>query len=150
MPKKVLTIVLIASGIAAVATMAVASEPYLPRGQKGFDLLDANKDGKITVVELTPRAEKRFLSVDANKDDAVTAAEIDTALQAAIERRRNRIMATMDTDKNGSVTRTELDKYVEAMVKGADANGDGGVSFDEARIFKLAKWRKALDTTTQN
>jgi Ca2+-binding EF-hand superfamily protein len=150
MPKKILMIVLVASGVAAVATMAIAAEPYLPRGQKGFDRLDTNKDGKISLVEFTPLAEKRFLSVDANKDDAVSAAEIDAALQAAMERRRDRILATMDTDKNGSVTRAELDKYAEAMVKSADANGDGGVTFEEARIFKLAKWRKTLGEVAPN
>ena len=42
MPKKIVMIVLVASGVAAVATMAVASEPYLPRAQKVFDSLDAN------------------------------------------------------------------------------------------------------------
>ena len=144
MSKKILTIVLAASGVVAVAGMAIASEPYLPRAQKGFDRLDTNKDGKISLAEFTPLAEKKFLVVDTNKDDAVSTAEIDAALQAAMDRRRNRMLANMDTDKNGSVTRAELDKYVEAMVKGADTNGDGGVTFEEARIFKLAKWRKPM------
>ena len=143
-------ILVAASGVAAVATMAFAAEPYLPRGQKAFERVDTNKDGKISLSEFSPLAEKGFLKVDANKDDAVSTAEIDAALQAAIERRRNRILANMDTDKNGSVTRAELGKYVEAMMKSADANGDGGVTFDEARIFKLAKWRKTLGTTTAN
>jgi hypothetical protein len=40
--------------------------------------------------------------------------------------------------------RIERDKYVEAMVKSADANGDAGVSFSEARIFKMAKWLETL------
>ncbi len=150
MPKKIVMIVLVASGVAAVATMAVASEPYLPRAQKVFDRLDANKDGKISLAEFTPLAEKRFMKVDANNDGAVSAAEIDAALQAAMERRRDHILASMDTDKNGSVTRAELDNYVAAMVKGADTNGDGGVTFDEARIFKLAKWRKTLGEAPAN
>jgi hypothetical protein len=40
--------------------------------------------------------------------------------------------------------RVELDKYVEAMVNSADANGDAGVTFSKARIFKMAKWRETL------
>jgi hypothetical protein len=95
-------------------------------------------------------AEKRFLGIDVNKDNAVSTAEIDASLQAALERRRNRILAHLDADKNGSISRAELDKYIEAMVAGADTDSDGGVSFSEARIFKIAKWRKALQTASAN
>ena len=150
MSKKTLTVVLVVTGVVAIAGMAIASEPYLPHAQKGFDRLDLNKDGKISLIEFTPLAEKKFLSVDANKDDAVSTAEIDDALKATMERRRNRILANMDADKNGSVTRAELDKYVEAMMKSADTNMDGGVTFEEARIFKLAKWRKTLGEVPAN
>ncbi len=150
MPKKILTVVFVATSLVAIGGMAIASEPYLPKAQKTFDRLDANKDGKISVDEFTPIAEKRFLSIDGNKDDVVSVAEIDTALQAAMERRRNRILANMDADKNGNITRAELDKYVEAMMTGADTDKDGSVSFAEARLFKLAKWRKSLSDITAN
>jgi Ca2+-binding EF-hand superfamily protein len=109
-----------------------------------------NRDGKISVAEFTPVAEKRFLGIDVNKDNAVSTAEIDASLQAALERRRNRILANLDADRNGSISRAELDGYIEAMVAGADADSDGGVSFSEARIFKIAKWRKALQLTSAN
>jgi hypothetical protein len=150
MSKKIVTFVLVATGIAGIAGMAIAAEPYLPRGQKTFDRLDSNKDGKINLAEFIPLAEKKFMGVDENKDDTVSAAEIDKALQAAVERRRNRILTTMDADKNGSVSKAELDKYVEAMLNGADANKDGGVSFDEAKLFKMTKWRKTLGETPAN
>jgi Ca2+-binding EF-hand superfamily protein len=150
MSKKIMTVALVAVGIASVTGLAFAAEPYLPRGQKVFDRLDANKDGKINLAEFAPLAQKRFMAVDENKDDAVSTAEIDKALQAALERRRNRMMASMDADKNGSVTKAELDKYVEAMLTGADANKDGGVSFDEAKLFKLGKWRKTLGEPSAN
>jgi Ca2+-binding EF-hand superfamily protein len=150
MSKKILYAVLLTTGLVGVGGLAIASEPYLPKAQKTFDRLDLNKDGKISLAEFTPVAEKRFLGIDMNKDDAVSAAEIDASLQAALERRRNRILANLDADKNGSISRTELDKYVEAMVAGADTDSDGGVSFAEARIFKIAKWRKAWEPTSAN
>ncbi len=150
MSKTILHAVLLTAGLAAVGGLAVASEPYLPKAQKTFDRLDLNKDGKINLAEFMPVAEKRFLGIDVNKDDAVSAAEIDASLQAALERRRNRILANLDADKNGSISRAELDKYVEAMVAGADTDSDGGVSFAEARIFKIAKWRKALQPASAN
>ena len=150
MSKKILRVVFMTTGLVAVAGLAIASEPYLPRAQKVFDRLDSNKDGKISLAEFTPIAEKRFLSIDVNKDDAVSAAEIDASLQAGLERRRNRMLENMDTDKNGNISRAELDAYVEAMVKGADSDKDGGVTFDEARIFKIAKWRKTLAQPSAN
>lgn len=134
--------------LAAAASMtagaALAAEPYLPRGQRAFDRMDADKDGKVTVAEFMPLAQRRFLRDDSNKDGAVSTAEIDAALKAAMEKRRERILAGMDADKDGSVSRAELDGFVAAMVKGADADSDGGVSFTEARSFRLAKWRKTL------
>ncbi len=142
MSKKLLNLVAILTGLAAVGGMAFASEPYLPRAQKTFDKLDANKDGKLSLAEFMPVAEKRFLKIDENNDNAVSTAEIDASLQAALERRRNNILAKMDGDKNGTITRAELDHYVEAMLAGADSDKDGGVSFDETRVFKVAKWRK--------
>ncbi|MEQ1521074.1 MAG: hypothetical protein ABL936_07365 [Aestuariivirga sp.] len=150
MSKKALYAVLLITGVAAAGGLAVAAEPYLPKAQKSFDRIDLNKDGKINLAEFTPVAEKRFLGIDVNKDNAVSTAEIDASLQAALERRRNRILANLDADKNGSISRVELDKYVEAMVAGADTDSDGGVSFSEARIFKIAKWRKALQTASAN
>jgi hypothetical protein len=150
MTKKILYVGLLMTGLVAVGSLAMAAEPYLPKVQKSFDRVDLNKDGKITLAEFTPVAEKRFLGIDVNKDNAVSSAEIDASLQAALERRRNRILANLDADKNGSISRAELDGYVEAMVAGADTDSDGGISFSEARIFKLAKWRKALQSTSAN
>lgn len=150
MSKKALYAVLLITGVAAAGGLAMAAEPYLPKAQKSFDRIDLNKDGKINLAEFMPVAEKRFLGIDVNKDNAVSTAEIDASLQAALERRRNRILANLDADKNGSISRTELDKYAEAMVAGADTDSDGGVSFSEARIFKIAKWRKALLTAAAN
>ena len=150
MSKKILYAAFVTTGLVAVAGLAIASEPYLPKAQKTFDRLDLNKDGKISLAEFTPVAEKGFLGIDVNKDEAVSTAEIDASLQAALERRRNRILANLDADKNGSITRAELDSYVEAMVTGADTDSDGGVSFADARIFKIAKWRKALQPASAN
>ena len=150
MSKKALYAVLLITGVAAAGGLAMAAEPYLPKAQKSFDRIDLNKDGKINLAEFTPIAEKRFMGIDVNKDNAVSTAEIDASLQAALERRRNRILANLDADKNGSISRAELDKYVEAMVAGADTDSDGGVSFSEARIFKIGKWRKALQLTSAN
>jgi Ca2+-binding EF-hand superfamily protein len=150
MPKRMLTLAAAATGLAAIGGMALANEPYLPKAQKTFDKLDANKDGKLSLAEFMPVAERRFLVIDGNKDNAVSAAEIDASLQAALERRRNNMLAKMDGDKDGTITRAELDRYVEAMLAGADSDKDGAVSFDETRVFKIAKWRKMMSGVSTN
>ncbi len=131
-----------AIGLFVCGGVAMAGEPYLPKAQKTFDKLDVDKNGKISLQEFIPVAERSFWKIDANRDNSVTTAEIDASLQAAMERRRNGILAKMDADKNGSITRGELDTYVEAMLMGADSDKDGAVSFSETKVFKIAKWRK--------
>lgn len=133
-----------------MAGAALAAEPYLPRIQRAFERVDADRDGKLTAAEFTLAASKRFMRDDANKDGAVSSAEIDAALLAAMQKRRDRMLASLDTDKNGSITQPELDAYVQAMLKAADADSDGSVTLAEARGFRLAKWRKTLQTGGQN
>jgi Ca2+-binding EF-hand superfamily protein len=140
----------VAAAVLAAGTVAVyANEPFVPRGQRLFAMFDTDRNGLVSKAEFQSRAEKRFLRADANADGTVTAAEIDAQLARVIERRRTRIMSAMDTDKDGRITREELDKYAEAMFDGADSNDDGGVSLDEARSFRLAKWRKSLEKPAQ-
>lgn len=147
---KSLHFAVIVIAVATGAGTAQSAEPYLPRMQKAFERVDADKDGKVTVAELSPLAEKRFMRDDSNGDGQVSSAEIEAALKAAMERRRDRIMASMDANKDGSISKGELDAFVTAMVKGADTDQDGGVTMAEARSFRLAKWRKAMQNGTSN
>ena len=130
------------AALAGLAGGALAMEPEMPRSQRAFDRLDADHNGAISLAELQPKAQRRFLRLDGDSNGEVTTAEIDAALQKGLERRRNRILGMLDADANGTVTTAELDAFVEAMVNGADANADGGVSIEEARNFRLAKLRK--------
>jgi Ca2+-binding EF-hand superfamily protein len=126
------------------APQAFANEPYFPRGEKAFQRLDANKDGRISTAEFAPVMDKRVATMDANGDKVLTAAEIDAALIKRVERRRVRIMQLLDANKDGSITEAELDGVVEDMFDKADADHNGGVDMVELRSFKRAKWRKAL------
>ena len=138
------------AGVILLAGTAAAIEPWIPRNGKIFAKLDADSSGKVTLNEIIPPAEKRFTGYDADGDGAVSAAEIDARLKQALERRRNRILASLDGDKNGSVSKAELDKFVEAMFNGADADHDGGITLDEARAFRMAAWRKKLEGAAAN
>lgn len=133
-----------------VPATALAVEPYLPRHPAAFARLDADKNGRISPDELKPKAERRLLRLDGDGNREVSVAEIDAYLQKRLAERRARLMARLDGDSNGAVTVAELDKYIEAMFNGADADGDGGVTLEEAREFKLAKWRKSKQEPDAN
>lgn len=137
--------IVLAAGLAVLATTgALASEPYLPRAQRSFEKVDANRDGKIAIVEFTPLAHRRLAKLDANGDKAVSQAEIETRLQEALKRRIDRMMTLMDADRNGSISEAELDKLVADMFNTADSDKDGGLSMAEVQGFKRGAWRKAF------
>jgi Ca2+-binding EF-hand superfamily protein len=138
------------SGVAAVPTAAMAIEPYLPKSPKVFAKLDIDSNGKISADELRPKAEKRFLRLDSDKDGAVSSAEIDAALQKSLEARRSRILKLMDADSNGSITKAELDDVVAKMLAAADSDGDGGVTLDEIRKYRVAKLHKTATGESSN
>ena len=139
-PKFYLTAAL---ALTLLAGAALAIEPSIPRQAHVFARLDADKNGKVTLEEMRPAAEKRLLRYDLDKNGAVSAKEIQAVVDAYMAKRRDRIMAHLDSDKDGAITAAELDKVVEAMFNGADANDDGGITLQEARDFRVAKWRKA-------
>ena len=133
--------------LAIVPATALAMEPYLPKTQKAFNSVDADKNGKITPAEITPRAEKRFDRYEADHNGEVTQAEIDAALKAALERQRARILASLDADKNGTITRAEYDAAVDRLIAAADTDKDGSLSLAEARKYKVAKAAKPATPT---
>ena len=113
--------------------IAFANEPFLPRSERAFASLDADRDGKVTVNEWKPKAEKRFLRLDDDHNGTVTTAEIDAWLKRGIERRKERMLSRLDQDKDGNVTRDEVDAYVDALFNGADGDKDGGLTLAEIR-----------------
>jgi Ca2+-binding EF-hand superfamily protein len=149
-PMTARTLILTAAGLALLAGAALAIEPSIPRIPRVFAKLDQNHDGKIALAEIGPKAEQRLLRYDLDKNGAVSGKEIDEVILKYVERRRDRILAHLDLDKDGAITTAELDKVMEAMFNGADANDDGGITIEEARDFKVAKWRKAFMETAAN
>jgi Ca2+-binding EF-hand superfamily protein len=138
-------IVLIACAAALAGTgvnFAAANEPNMPMGERAFNFLDGNKDGRITLDEITPRAEKRVLRLDADSDGTVTAVEIDTYFDKQVERRKTRLMSRLDADKDGKITQTEVDGFVEVLFKDTDSDHDGGVTLAEAREKAGKRWRE--------
>jgi len=131
-----------AVGMAASAgALAAANEPNLPTGERAFNFIDSNKDGKITLDEMRPRALKRVLRLDADNDGTVTAAEIDTYLNRQVERRKSAMLSHLDADNDAKITASEIDAFVATLFKGVDSDHDGAVTMAEAREKAGKRWR---------
>jgi Ca2+-binding EF-hand superfamily protein len=138
------TVLFTALTLCFAANIALANEPYLPRGEKALLRLDSNKDGRLSLDEIKPGIEKRLTLADANGDKQVTTAEIDLMLQKRVEKRRTRIMELLDSNRDGSISQAEFDRVVEDMFDKADADHNGGVDLAEMQGFKRGPWRKSF------
>ena len=133
-----LIITVAAASLVLATTVLHAAEPSLPTGEKSFLAADKDKDGKLTLAELTPPAERRFLKMDTNGDNAVSRMEIETRLRAAMERQLERMLTRMDADKDGTITQGEFDGLLTTKFGKADVDANGAVTFEEAKAYKLA------------
>ncbi len=144
---------LVIAALSADATLA--REPGMPRGERTFDRLDANKDGALAIEELEAKSVRRFMRLDADKDDKVTRAELENWLNRLTRRRIDRILTRMDTNKDAAVTSAELRGYIAGLFDLADSDKSGGVTLKESRAYhvtarkKRTEARKARSQTRQ-
>lgn len=115
--------------------LANAAAPGFPVMVKNFDVMDANKDGQVTLAERNGAInsymqnrqaaqakamakarkdlEDRFAKADTNKDGALNKREVDGAAAPGFPIMKKNFDA-MDKDKNGKVTLDERDSFLKA------------------------------------
>ena len=118
-----------------------------PRGDRGarmFEMLDANRDGRITWEESWAFVTTRFTTADADRSGGLTIEEFATMRMrpadapplppeyaARAEQMRGAMFRGLDADRNGQVTLLEIRPMAEARFRAMDVNGDGAVARDE-------------------
>lgn len=126
MKKHCLSALIVGSGLALAGT-ALAG-PDCGKAGKGaaerFERLDANKDGKVTLAELTQSKESWLGKVDVNKDGVATAAELEQSHKALHAERVARIFEKRDANKDGRLTQAES-QMPERWFARSDDNNDG-------------------------
>ncbi|PTW57626.1 Ca2+-binding EF-hand superfamily protein [Breoghania corrubedonensis] len=154
--KKTLTRALILSGAgiavaaSAFAGVAVAQgrmQPGAngpaggPDGRPGgprmgmFQMMDTNKDGKVTKDEFLGQAGPFFARFDTNKDGTVTRDEIVQAMTKRMEERVARMSAPFDANGDGNVTKEEFDTFRAKRFALLDRNNDGEVDAEEVGVM---------------
>jgi Ca2+-binding EF-hand superfamily protein len=127
-------------GTAIVTTAGVVAAG--PGGSAGFDMLDRDGNGEITLEEMRGARESRFKAADSNGDGLLSREEMLNAAAAQAAARADRMIERFDSDGDGALSLAELPKHERGgdraghMFERADRDNSGGLSreeFEEAR-----------------
>ena len=124
--------VLLASAGAAVAHRGDWNGKNV-RGEMVFEMLDANKDGKVTREEAETYRDQRIQQFDADKDGELNKAEYTAMVQDMMKKFIEERFDRQDADGSGTVNKTELTGRMDRMFDHLDKNGDGAVERTELR-----------------
>lgn len=121
------------------------------RVKEHFAMMDANKDGAVTMDEIktqgqamrTQHLDEKFKMMDANGDGSISKAEFLAAHSAMREGARKKGSGHVMMDSAGKQSAMRM-KMGEKMFERADANKDGKVTLAEAIAAARAHF-KAMD-----
>ena len=133
----------------AVVTLAVAAGTGSSATLSSFAAMDADRDGRVSVVEHAQAAGKMFAAMDANKDGRVTPAEMTAAQQKVTGKKAARSdlssadkIKVVDTDGDGVLAAAEHAAGSRAMFDRMDGDKDGTLTkaeFDAGHAAMLKK-----------
>lgn len=142
---KTLTLLALTAVLATpVAALAQADDMQGPGPMRmlDFDLIDADKDGKITSAEFDAFRAAEFIKADTNADGQVNAQELAAKhmadMSARAEDMAGKMIERMDGNADGQLSADEMAQGPRAptLFEKADADDDGAVSKDEIEAMQ--------------
>ena len=93
-----------------------------------LEMLDADKNGDVTLEEFTKVANERFASADADNDGKLTVAEVAGEIEKMrAEQMAKRMIARFDANDDGVLTAEESANAQKKMFAMLDKNDDGKI-----------------------
>lgn len=132
-----------ALGLGACQTNSTAKsdQPATPTGEQRFAMADKNHDGKLSRDEMSDYlVNKVFDASDTNHDGRLTQEEWSGADPSTLPDFKKR-----DANHDGVVTKEEALEYgrqhgiAKSVIKQADKNGDGKLSYAEVKAYYASK-----------
>lgn len=123
---------LMTMGLFAPVTLAAAAEPA-PVADRlpAIEATDRNKDGRIDRVEYHERMVDAFFIIDANRDGYLTLDEIQKRVRGADPVR----IKAADTNGDGKLSLDELQRAVAQDFDASDKNADGALERQEVKEY---------------
>ena len=121
---------LCAAGLAAAAPVTDAdiarSAKHAEAGQRFFERIDTDHDGKISRAEYQAWIDGRFDRLDANHDGSIDAAEIAASPAAAerVQKRAERFVQRYATGDSGKVSKADFEAKEMARFDKLSAGAD--------------------------
>jgi EF hand len=102
-----------------------------------LEMLDADKNGDVTLEEFTKAANERFAKADADKDAKLTVGEVAAEIERMrAEQMAKRMIARFDANDDGVLTTEESANAQKKMFAMLDKNDDGKIVQSE----RPGKW----------
>ena len=148
-PMLALSLSALFAATAAHAGQASSQPPGARPDKPGYQSLDINADGLITLDEAQthPRFAARFSEIDSNRDGQLDQPEMNThreKMRAEMQSRGEERWKAADKDGDGVISRDEaasMPRMAERFDQ-LDANTDGRVSREEMRQLRGQKHRQ--------
>lgn len=124
-------IVMLGAAGGAVAHRDGDDGSRMNRGKAMMEMLDANKDGKITRVEAEAFRDQKLVEFDADKDGALNQSEYVAMVNAMMADHIKRRFQREDANNSGTLDKAEMSGRIDHMFERMDANQDGVVDSEE-------------------
>lgn len=147
-PSRGISSTAIALGACCALLTAVSPSMAADATDAQFEMMDADKDGRISPAEHQQGARKMFVGMDANKDNNVTSREMDTASPAPDAQTREPALSAaekikvVDTNGDGILSAAEHAAGSVAMFDRMDANKDRLLTREELRAGHASMLKK--------